>query len=477
LGQDSKSHQFITTKKKKMKLFKVNKYLVMAALMLVTALLFVLGKGHEAHGAHCNAAVITLTDEEKKDMSDSEQKVLLAMKKMVGQVKEGIPTGTITKEEAQALIDQIKKDVDKMAKTEDVESIKTSLTNLESILKTQGTVLAEMKINTPSKGQGLLEVIKENSEQLKASAKKGKEHEFFIKADTLATSVTGNQSALQLPDIGQLATRKLTVYDIFRKVPVPQNSNGVVRYVDWDAASISRAAKALSEGDTYDASTAKWATYTLTLEKVGDMIPLSEEFMYDNAMFAAELENFLRVNVAIKVDTDLVSGNGTTPNIKGINAQIPAYAAAASGITDASIYDLIVKLREAITASYGSKYNPNVALMNITDINKMKLKKDAQHNYILPPFFDKNGNIVDGITVVECNAFTANTMAVGDSRYGAIYEEPGVTVQTGYATGDFESDMMTIKARRRLNLLIRTADQTGWLKVTDIAAAVTTLAS
>jgi hypothetical protein len=79
------------------------------------------------------------------------------------------------------------------------------------------------------------------------------------------------------------------------------------------------------------------------------------------AMFAAELENFLRVNVAIKVDTDLVSGNGTTPNIKGINAQIPAYVAAASGITDASIYDLIVKLREAITASYGSKYNPNVA--------------------------------------------------------------------------------------------------------------------
>jgi hypothetical protein len=32
---------------------------------------------------------------------------------------------------------------------------------------------------------------------------------------------------------------------------------------------------------------------------------MSEEFMYDSAMFAAELENFLRVNVAIKVDTDL----------------------------------------------------------------------------------------------------------------------------------------------------------------------------
>jgi hypothetical protein len=71
-----------------MKLFKVNKYLVMAALLIVTALLFILGKGHEAHGAVlANAAVISLTDEEKKDMTESDQKVLLAMKKMVAQVK------------------------------------------------------------------------------------------------------------------------------------------------------------------------------------------------------------------------------------------------------------------------------------------------------------------------------------------------------------------------------------------------------
>jgi hypothetical protein len=50
---------------------------------------------------------------------------------MVAQVKEGIPVGTITKEEAQALVDQIKKDVGQMPKTDDLEALKTSLTNLE----------------------------------------------------------------------------------------------------------------------------------------------------------------------------------------------------------------------------------------------------------------------------------------------------------------------------------------------------------
>ena len=94
-----------------------------------------------------------------------------------------------------------------------------------------------------------------------------------------------------------------------------------------------------------------------------------------------------------------------------------------------------------------------------------------------PPFFNQAGQIVDGITVIECNAFAANTMVIGDSRYGAIYEIPGITVQTGISTGDFESDMMSLKARKRLNLLIRTVDRTGWLEVTSISAALTTLAS
>jgi hypothetical protein len=464
---------------KTLKLVQSNKFLMAGLLFLVTALLMILGRHEEAHGALiANTAIVSLSDQEKEGLNETEQKFLLACKKMVAQVKEEIPHGTITKEEAQVLIDQIKKDIDK-TQGDQATDLKGQIKKLEDILKTQGDVLTEIRMGAANvaAAKTLLQVVKDNAEQLKASTQKGKEHTFEIKANTLRSSITSNPNALDIPEIGQLATRQLTVYDIFRKVPVAKDRNGTVRYVDWDKDTIARAAAAIAEGGTFPASTAKWATYTLNLEKIGDSIPLSEEFMYDASAFAAELENFLKVNVAIKVDTDLIAGDGSSPNLNGLLNQIDAFTASASGITDASIYDLIVKVREAITKSYGSKYSPNVALMNITDINKMKLKKDANNNYILPPFQDRNGNVVDGVTVIECNSITANTMVVGDSRYGAIYEEDGVTVQTGFATGDFESDMMTIKARRRLNLLIRKADKTGWLKVTSISAALTTLAT
>jgi hypothetical protein len=463
-----------------MKQLKMNKYLLFILGIMVSVALFIFGKGngHDEVALAAAAGAIVIPDEAIKDLNDEQKKVVNACVKIMNTAKDNYRDGLIGKEEAQAIADAVKSDLANELKTAEGKKLSDRIKELDDICQAQGTQLAELKLKGESgKEETLLSVVEKNINEIKASTKKGKDHTFVVKADTLRASVVSNPNALDLKDIGQLAHRKLTVYDIFRKVPVPKDANGVVRYVDWDAATTVRAAKAIAEGADYDQSTAKWATYTLNLEKVGDIIPMSVEMMYDAAMFAAELDNFLRVNVQIKVDTDLVSGNGATPNLNGIKNQIPNYTPAAAGIVDASIYDLIVKVREAITSSYGSKYNPDVALMNIVDINRMKLKKDQNNNYILPPFYSASGNLVDGVTVIECNSFTANTMAIGDRRFGAIYEAGDVEVETGFATGDFESDMMSLKARKRLNLLIRNVDRTGWLEVTDIDAALTTLAS
>ncbi|QIL41019.1 phage major capsid protein [Pedobacter sp. HDW13] len=317
-------------------------------------------------------------------------------------------------------------------------------------------------------------VITEEKEHLvKASKNKGSEHEFLIKADTLRASVVGNPSALDLDSIGQIGHRKLTLYDLFPKIPIGEGNNGVVRYVDWNAATITRAAKSVKEGESFPESTAKFATYTLDLKKIGDTIPMSEELIYDAPRFAKELKMFLETNVAIKIDTDLYSADGTGDEIKGLKASVPDYTPVASGIEDASINDLVVKVSEDITTDKGSKYAPDFALMNIKDINKRKLKKDANGNYIIVPF--AKDDKIDNMLVVECNAVAVNEMIIGDSRYGAIYEVPGVYVATGLNGTDFGDDMQTLKARKRLNLLIRNADKTGFRRITSISAALVTL--
>jgi HK97 family phage major capsid protein len=182
-------------------------------------------------------------------------------------------------------------------------------------------------------------------------------------------------------------------------------------------------------------------------------------------------------NCAVVEDTQLLTGSGVGVNWNGLYTTAPTYTAVASGIADASIYDLIVKLSESITAGHGSKYAPNFAVMNIVDINRMKLKKDVNRQYIMPPFATEGGQVIDGLRIFENNGLTANTMVIGDSMYATKYEVEGYNLTFGHQGTQFGEDMISMKGRKRGNLLIREADKTGFRKVTSISNALATLAT
>ncbi len=353
---------------------------------------------------------------------------------------------------------------------EDSEALKVQFAELEQkqLENTQ----------TVSRAKTMVDELEENKESIKSLAKGLTSEEVSIKADTLRSSVTDNDNAYEITGIGQLAYAKLTAYDIFNKIPVSDNNtNGVIRYYDWDIATAVRAAATIAEGAVFPESTAKWVKKTLNIEKIGDTLPVSEEFFEDSAMFAAELNMFLDTNVKIKRNGQIVNGDGVSPNLNGLVTTVSAYTAPVSGIIDANIYDLFVKVSEDITDTGGAKYAPDFGLMNITDINKMKLKKDANNNYIIPPFVNRDGNEVAGMMVLEENSIVANTMVIGDSRYARIYERQGITIARGLVNAQFAEDMETLKVRTRLAFLIRDADVGGFRKVTDIDASLVLLAT
>ncbi len=398
-------------------------------------------------------------------------------------------------EETEKLIDSISSKVDalkdKSATKEDLNSLekeiqglaekgttKEEITALSTKLDEVATKITEMEQNgVENKTKTLSKELKDNKDKLKSIAG-GVKGSVVVKAITDRGSIANNEQAYELTDIGQLATRRLTMYDLFPKIPISEsNNNGVIRYYDWDEDTINRAAAAVAEGAQFPESTATFKRGTVTIEKIGDTLPVTEEFFEDEAMFAAELSMFLDTNVQLEMDRQLCLGDGTGNQITGLFPSINAYSPAPAGISDPSIYDLIVKLKEAITTNGGSKYSPDFVVMNIADINKMKLKKDANENYIIPPFVSREGNVVDGILVIESNIVTANTMAIGERRFGRIYNKTGIEISEGMVGNQFIEDSMTLKARKRLAFLIREADKGGFLKVNDIAAALVTLGS
>jgi len=380
---------------------------------------------------------------------------------------EAMKTDSVSKADYDALKSELE-----TLKTNGVE--KSVADGLAAKLDELALELKEVTSKGAKGGISLDEEIKTNKETLKAIAKGVSSSEVVLKAETLRASIATNPQNLLLDGIGQLARKKRSLYDIFRKIPVGKgNHNGTIAYVDWDEATAVKAADVIAEGATFPESTATFKGYTLALRKIGDTLPVSEEFFEDEMMAAGELDMFLETNVEDKIDSQIVVGDNTGENLKGLSSSVPAYTPVASGITDANIYDLIAKVSESITSTGGAKYQPDFVAMNIADINKLKLKKDTTNNYV----FDFNDPRIDTLNIIEDNNVVANTLYIGDSRFARIYEMGGVVMSKGTVGTQFTEDMMTIKARKRLAFLIREADKTGFKKVTSISAALVTLAT
>lgn len=398
------------------------------------------------------------------------------------------------KVEFDALIDQIKGQLpeavakiiaEKGLKMEDVENALTEKTISKSDFEEFKTIMNNAVVELKNERAKVVvvktaaEEIKEQKETLKSIGKGGRE-EIELKALTTRASIDGNAHAFDLPEIGQLSTRELSMEQIFPTITVGEsNNNGVIRYIDWDEDTIARAAAAVAEGAAFPESTAKMKKYQLDLKKIGDTLTVTEEFFEDEQMAAAELQMFLQTNVALEIDEEIALGDGTGNHLTGLVASVPEYTLPAAGdVQDGNIFDLIVKVKGQITTGGGSKFKPDVCLVPFGTKSKMLAKKDLNNNYVVPSFVTISGNsiVVDGLQVIETNILEGEVaMVIGDRRFGKIYAKSGVMISEGRVNAQFVEDELTLKARKRLLFLIRNCDKKGFRKVTDLDAALTAI--
>lgn len=362
------------------------------------------------------------------------------------------------------------------AKMEALGLKENAFADLKEAVEKQGIQMKQLFEKKENKKE-LGELLQEKAADLKDLATGTKSRlKLNLKTDVTRASVTNHTLAMRLPDVGQLAYQATVIPSLFRQAQVSPNSNGVIRYVDQLAAT--RNADSVAEAAVKPESALTWQEYTLNVEKIADTIPVTMEAFNDVNFIESEIRRLLEVNIAIKRDNLFWNGDGISPNIKGVYTSAPEYVAAASGITGANIYDLIIKMSESITTGRrGKGYRPNYALMNAVDINKLRLTKDSQNNYIIPPFASQDGMQVAGIQIIESNSVTANTMLVGDFNYGTRYVLDSLMLDMGWIDKQFVENMMTLRAEVREALLVRTVDANAFAKETDIAAALVTLAS
>lgn len=357
----------------------------------------------------------------------------------------------------------------------------------ETVLK-QGETIANLKLN-PVNEFDELRAKKAEAFKKACEEKKMKDQVIFHIATKTVTnaSIVDSTASQRLIPIGKQPIRRIFIEDLFNQATITESrSGGKITYVDQNI--LTRSADAIANCSPVPESDITWIERSEDIRKIGDSIKVCRDTLEDYDFVQNEVDTFLRENLMLKLDQQLLLGTGVAPQFTSVASKAQAWSVGvgspienlATSIPNPTTFDVVQSAICQIRQSGQSNnqfYNPNAILMNPADVCQMKLEKDADSNYLLPIYFSQDGMFIDGVPVFETPLVPAGTIYVGDFTKGTVYTHRDMEIMmANQHSTDFTSDLITIKGTLRKALVIREVWKNAFLKVADIDAAKAALA-
>ena len=358
----------------------------------------------------------------------------------------------------------------------------------EELIKTQKTqagMIEELvsKLNDSRKGDTLSmkeqvhNLLSENKEKL--TAMKNGDSKTNIRMTVKAAgdmTITGNTTG-QIPQadresgITRVVRRQPFIIELVNVGSITSNLWEWVQQAnpDGDAAMTAEgAAKAQIDFDLVLASA--------TVRKVTAYIKVSKEMLDDVPLMESEINQELTEVINLKVDAQLLSGDGLGQNLVGIEENAVAFVPGtfATGQANEVIEPINADvLRVAINQIAIAQFQANYILMHPSDATAMDLSKGSDGHYIMPPFTTSANTIVKGIPIISNTGITEGEYLVGDFSKSGVRIREGLVFDVGYENDDFTKNFVTILAEARLVQRVKSNHYPAFVKgnfATDKAA-------
>jgi len=289
-----------------------------------------------------------------------------------------------------------------------------------------------------------------------------------------AGSITGELPQAQLdPVVSRDPQRAPFIQELVSVGTISSNLDAWIETTGEDGDPLPVAELATLPAKDWD-----FARRTAEVKKIGVYSKYSKEMADDLPNLVAEIKNYLVTDLKRVVDTQILNGDGEYDELTGILKNAVAYSAGsfAGTIANANRFDVI---ETAVSQIVTALHNPNVVCVHPTDLSKMRLSKDANGAYVLPPFITANGTTVSGVRVVANTGITAGYFLVGDFTKSSVKYRQGLTLEmTNTDQDDFVKDRFTVKATVRLVQRVRENDYEAFVYGNfDTAIASLNLAS
>lgn len=350
-----------------------------------------------------------------------------------------------------------KVDVEAMTEArKEIKQVFDKVSGLDEALKQQGLMLAKAG---EDKNEDFVSTF---SKQMRAQADalkalKNGEKQARVRFDmpitkavgsmSLAGSVTGDvPQAQRIAGISEVPLRNTRFLDVLPRAVASSN------VIDWVYESGYEGTPAqTAEGAAKAQVDFEYIVGLERIEKTTAYIKITDEMLDDIPQMASKVQNNLLRRLLRAVESQTYSGNGTTPNLRGISTVATTFAAGtfALAVDEANNVDVLaVAMNQIMLAEQGI---PNYIFMNPSDITALKLVKvTATDRRAVDRLVFVAGTLTfDGVPIIPTTLIPADNFLMGDFSLSTLYQKGGISVEIGYDGNDFTTNFKTIRAEWR----------------------------
>ena len=180
---------------------------------------------------------------------------------------------------------------------------------------------------------------------------------------------------------------------------------------------------------------------------IAGYVRISRQMLDDIPAMTSFLQSRLLEKYLIAEDAQLLSGNGTAPNLQGITG----VATAATGAATVDVEQLV----QAIAQLESTNYSATGIMVNPLDWAAIMNTKNTNAAYSLPAstVVTTDGSVsIAGIPLYKSTAIAVDKFLVGDWSMGAqIMQNQGISVQFSEMDGDnFTKNLITVRVEARI---------------------------
>ena len=202
----------------------------------------------------------------------------------------------------------------------------------------------------------------------------------------------------------------------------------------------------------YQEATIEFTERETPVRKIGVTIPMTKEQMEDQEGAEEWVEMRLRDMLRWRLDGQVLNGNGTSPNLRGLLQTTGVTTQAKVGATPQAdeIFDLMTDIRHVAYAT------PTNIIMHPTDWQIIALAKGTDGHYLNDrAIVNTLEQMVWGVPVTLTSRIAAGVCLVGDFNYSTMVDRQMIETDSTDVHGtNFTRDVIQFKASLRTALAV-----------------------